>query len=75
MLRPLGFKVGADGLLTWLFHTYLRLKQGIIKDAVCFHAAGPYYSKQFGYLQRDIEKYKNSKLDRMVKVYSAFINK
>lgn len=30
---------------------------GIIKDAVVFHASGPVYSRENGYLQRDIEKY------------------
>jgi Tfp pilus assembly protein PilF len=33
-------------------------RTGILKEIKCFHANGLYYSKQYGYLDRDIEKYK-----------------
>jgi len=35
----------------------LHKRMGIIKNAVCFHACGPYYAKKFNHLDREIEKY------------------
>ena len=35
---------------TW-FHS------GIIREAVCFHATGPEYARQYGHLDREIQKY------------------
>lgn len=35
----------------------LKKRIGIIKNAVCFHACGPKYARQYNYLDREIEKY------------------
>lgn len=48
---------GEDGTLMAFLHVVLRKKQGLIKNAVCLHASGPVYSKEYGLLKRDIEKY------------------
>lgn len=39
--------------LCWRLHKRI----GIIREAVVLHANGPVYSKEFNYLERDIEKY------------------
>lgn len=39
--------------LCWRLHKRI----GIIRDTVVLHANGPVYSKEFNYLERDIEKY------------------
>jgi glycosyltransferase involved in cell wall biosynthesis len=61
-----------DGFLSANFRKWLSLKSGIIRDAVCFHAAGPYYASQFGHLDREIEKYRGSKLDALADRYAGF---
>jgi len=52
----LSMALGEDAIL------YGRVKSkamraGILKGVTCFHASGPVYSKQFGLLERDVEKY------------------
>jgi glycosyltransferase involved in cell wall biosynthesis len=69
---PLSMKHPEDGFLVRNFRMKLRLKCGIIRDGVCFHACGPYYAKQFGNLERDIKKYSRSGLDSFVKTYEKF---
>ena len=45
------------GVLSGFLHVVLRRRQGVIKEAVCLHATGPYYAEQFGLLKREQEKY------------------
>lgn len=61
-----------DGTITHLFQRRLKLKCGIIKSEFCFHACGPYYAKQYGHIEREIEKYKQSNLEHFVQVYQKF---
>ena len=72
----LGYKLnmrnGEDGKLAYLMHSKLRLKSGIMKGIKCFHACGPYYSKMYGYLDRDLIKFKEAKLDQFVDLYKDF---
>lgn len=68
-LFKLSMKRSEDGVISTSLKKKLHLKSGIIKDAVCFHAAGPYYAKQFGHLDREIEKYAMAGLDSFVDVY------
>lgn len=65
------FKHGEDGFLSKLFMLINR-RSGIISGVKCFHATGPYYSKEYGLLERDIEKYERSGRDDLVKWYSSF---
>lgn len=71
----LTMKKSEDGMLCALFQRVLGLKRGVIKDLKCLHACGPYYSKLFGYLDRDIEKYKISNLDKIADIYSEYKEK
>lgn len=68
----LSFKMAHDGYLQLLFKKFLKLKSGIIKDKKCFHASGPHYSKQYGFLDHDMEKYRVSGMDSFVKAYQKF---
>ena len=61
-----------DSFLSANFRRWLSLKSGIIRDAVCFHASGPYYASQFGHLDREIEKYQRAKLDTLAEQYAGF---
>ena len=72
MLYPLSMKRLHDGFLVKNFERKLSLKSGIIKDAFCLHAAGPYYAKQYGHLEREIEKYSKSGLKSFVKEYQEY---
>ncbi|MFF5381955.1 glycosyltransferase family 2 protein [Pedobacter suwonensis] len=72
LFTKVNMKVGEDGLLSALFWKHLRLKHGLIKNAYCFHACGPYYAKEYGHLDREIEKYKISGLDEHVERYKKF---
>jgi len=69
-LRTLNMKQGEDGLIAHLLKRVLNLRSAIIKDEKCLHACGPYYSKVYGHLKRDIEKYRDAGLDDLVEVYS-----
>ena len=46
-----------DGVLSGFLHKLMRKRQGVIRDAVCLHATGPYYAEKFGLLRREVEKY------------------
>ncbi|MNL15553.1 putative glycosyl transferase [compost metagenome] len=72
LFSNLSMKMSEDGMLSALFERKLHLKSGIIKDAVCFHACGPYYAKEYGHLKREIEKYKNSGLKDFVEEYRKY---
>jgi len=74
-LMPLSFRRGEDGTLSGLFGKYLRLKSGIIKNQVCFHATGPYYANQYDHLAREIEKYEINKFGELADLYKSFLNK
>ena len=65
------FKHGEDGFLSKLFRI-LGKKSAIISGIKCFHATGPYYSKEYGLLDRDIEKYMKSNRSDLVEWYSSF---
>ena len=71
-VKPLSMKSGEDGMLANLFASHLGLKSGIIKGKYCLHASGPYFSKAFGYLERDIKKYETSDLERLAAWYRFF---
>ncbi len=70
--KHLSMRASHDSHLTGLFAKWLRLKSGIIKGHRCFHACGPYYAKQHGFLDREIEKYNIDGMDAFVKAYSEF---
>jgi len=70
--KKLKFGYAEDGKLQRKFDRILHLKSGVIKDVKCFHACGPYYSQKYGFLDRDIEKYKMSGLDRMINKYQEY---
>lgn len=74
-LIRLNFKKGEDGTLSALFERHLNLKSGVIKNHTCFHASGPHYAKQYGYLKRDIEKYESNQLTSMSELYVSFLEK
>lgn len=59
-----------DARISWLVKNDLGLKTGILNGKKCYHACGVYYSKKFGYLKRDITKYKEAGLTEFVKTYS-----
>jgi len=69
------FKISEDAILSGLFDKRLKLKSGIIKNYICFHACGPYYAKQYGHLEREIEKYQSSGLTSFVEHYKSFLSK
>ncbi|MEJ8802675.1 glycosyltransferase family 2 protein [Pontibacter sp. H249] len=72
LFTNLNMKRGEDGLITKLLYKKLGLKSGIIKKEYCFHACGPYYAKEFGHLDREIEKYKNSGLKNFIDIYKQY---
>lgn len=53
----LSIKRVEDGVLSGFLHTILRRRQGVIKEAVCLHATGAQYAREFGLLDREYEKY------------------
>ena len=63
-LRRLDMRLAEDGYLIAQMKLFLRLKCGIIRDAVCLHASGPYYARLYGHLDREVEK-AVAKLSRM----------
>ncbi|MGP8214412.1 MAG: glycosyltransferase family 2 protein [Bacteroidia bacterium] len=74
-LLPLSLRRTQDSVLAGLFNKYLKLKPGIIKTDICFHASGPYYAKQYGYLETEIEKYQDNNLASFVEHYKSFLDK
>lgn len=64
-LFGISMKRGEDGMLCGLMKLVFHKRQGIIKNAVCLHAVGPIYAKEFGLLDREIEKYSVCGLDQL----------
>jgi glycosyltransferase involved in cell wall biosynthesis len=60
---------GEDGLISNLLKSKLKLRNGLIKNQKCLHASGPYYSKLYGCLDRDISKYQKAGLKKLVHLY------
>jgi glycosyltransferase involved in cell wall biosynthesis len=71
MMLNMNMKRSEDGALALLFQRKLKLKSGLIKDAMCLHACGPYYAKQYGHMEREIEKYTNSGLYNIADNYKT----
>lgn len=65
---------GEDGKLRRLMSSKLSLKSGIMKNISCFHASSPYYSKIYGYIERDLIKFKAARLNAFVDLYNDFKN-
>lgn len=65
------FKHGEDGALQILFKI-IGKRSGIIKGLKCFHATGPYYSKHYNLIDRDIEKYSDSGRVDLVSKYKNY---
>lgn len=70
--KSLNMRTSEDGCLSTLFNKKLGLFSGILKNEKCLHASGPYYSKKFDALDRDIEKYRLSRMQDFVNVYSKY---
>ncbi len=68
-LIPLNMKRCEDGTLTALFRMLLGLKAGVIREAVCLHACGPYYAQQYGQTEREIQKYMAAGLTELADSY------
>jgi glycosyltransferase involved in cell wall biosynthesis len=68
----LNMAYGEDTFLTEHLEAQLDLKSGIIRDAFCLHASGPCYAKQYGHLDREIEKYASANLDTFVEDYRNY---
>ncbi len=58
-----------DGFLMGMTRKVFRKRHGIIKNAVCLHAAGPVYAAEFGSSGRDKEKYAAAGLNEMASHY------
>ncbi|MDD5185251.1 MAG: glycosyltransferase [Paludibacter sp.] len=71
-LSRLNMGKGEDGKLRRLMHSKLNLRSGIIKNITCFHACGPYYSNIYGFIERDLFKFKAAKLNAFVDLYNNF---
>ncbi len=72
LFSKLGMGRGEDNFLANNFERRLRLKSGIIRDAVCFHASGPYYAREYGHLDREIEKYMLAGLAPFAEEYKQY---
>lgn len=70
-LFPFSMKHPEDGFISRSLRSKLHLKSGVIKNAVCFHATGPHYAKEFGHLEREIEKYTESGLHGFADKYKS----
>ena len=54
-----------DGVLSGIMSKIFHKRMGIIKNAVCLHAVGPEYAKEFGLVKREWEKYMAGSLPEM----------
>jgi glycosyltransferase involved in cell wall biosynthesis len=72
LLRRLNMRRSEDGYLIAQMRRFLHLKCGIIRNAVCLHACGPYYARLYGHLEREVEKYSNSGLPDFADRYRNF---
>ena len=75
LLTRFSMKSGEDGFIEGQFRKRLGLKSGIIRDAVCFHACGPYYAREYGHQDREIEKYTRSGLPSFAASFKEFREK
>ena len=60
---------GEDGFLMGMTKKIFRKRHGIIKNAVCLHAAGPTYAREFGLQKVAQEKYKAVGMKNMAEAY------
>jgi glycosyltransferase involved in cell wall biosynthesis len=74
-LIQLSMKKSQDRVISGLLLKYFKLKRGIIKNEICFHASGPYYAKKYGYLETEIEKYETGNLPSFADDYKKYRNK
>jgi|GEM_PF-39204 len=65
----LSFREAGDDAVLYRKATSAGMRAGIIRDLRCLHASGPHYSRQFGCLDRDMEKYRVNGLPEMVAAY------
>ena len=54
-----------DGVLSGIIGKIFRKRIGIIKNAVCLHAVGPAYAREYGLAGREKEKYMAGNLPEM----------
>ena len=73
MLKKFDMSSPEDGFIINQLRRKLDLKAGLIKHAVCFHACGPEYARQYGHLDREIQKYSESGLQSFVDTYTKFL--
>ena len=59
-----------DGVLSGIMHKIFRKRTGIIKNAVCLHAVGPEYAREFGLLKREKDKYLAGRMPEMAAKYA-----
>lgn len=71
-LIKLNMATGEDATIGWFFRNLLRKKPAVLAGEKCLHATGPFYSKKYGYLERDIEKYKMAGLKDLQKIYEDY---
>ncbi|MFT4114379.1 glycosyltransferase family 2 protein [Silvibacterium sp.] len=71
-LFNLTMRKSEDGMISNQLWRKLGLKYGIMKDHSCFHATGPHYAREYGHLDREIEKYSSVGLTSYVETYSKF---
>lgn len=65
----LSMKRVEDGVLMGITKKIFRKRHGIIKNAVCLHASGPAYAREFGLLKIAREKYLAAGLSDMAEKY------
>lgn len=71
-LRRLSMAKGEDATIVGFLRLLLNKKSAILKNEKCLHAAGPYYSKKYGFLERDIKKYHDAGLQELEKLYASY---
>jgi len=72
LLTNLDMSKSEDGLLVNLFSRKLKLKSGLIRDHYCLHACGPHYAREYGHMDRELEKYSKAGLDSIVEEYKNY---
>ena len=72
LLFNIDFKKSEDAYIASLCYR-LKKRIGLIKKHVCFHACGPIYAREYGLLNREIEKYEKSNLAEYVEKNKAFL--
>ena len=72
LLSNLDMSKSEDGLLVNLFSRKLKLKSGLIRDHYCLHACGPHYAREYGHMDRELEKYSMAGLNSIVEEYKNY---